>query len=91
MVIILLHRFSTPIASHYGGLKRRVRNQYGQIGSEFQIVITPCEQRLSNYNVPVTNWTCPIDNTLYTFRFIVNTPIFFGGDTYINRYTEKII
>jgi hypothetical protein len=81
--------FSTSIASHYGGLKGRVRNQYGQIGSEFQIVITPCEQRLSNYNVPVTNWTCPIDNTLYTFRSIVNTPIFFGGDTYINRYTEK--
>jgi hypothetical protein len=81
--------FSTKIASHYGGLKGRVRNQYGQLGSEFQIVITPCEQRLSDYNIATPNWTCPIDNVSYNFRTIVNTPIFFGGDTYINRYTEK--
>jgi len=81
--------FSTKIASHYGGLKGRVRNQYGQLGSEFQIVITPCEQRLSDYNIATPNWTCPIDNISYNFRTIVNTSIFFGGDTYINRYTEK--
>jgi hypothetical protein len=81
--------FSLPIASHYGGLKGRVRNQYGQLGSENEIIITPCEQQLQYYNIPVTQWTCPIDNVLYEFNTITRTPILFGGDTYINRYTEK--
>jgi hypothetical protein len=81
--------FSLGIASHYGGLKGRVRNQYGQLGSENEIIITPCEQQLQYYNIPVTQWTCPTDNILYTFKTITRTPILFGGDTYINRYTEK--
>ena len=81
--------FSLPVASHYGALKGRVRNQYGQLGSENQIIITPCEQQLQYYNIPVTQWTCPIDNILYDFSTITRTPILFGGDTYINRYTEK--
>ena len=81
--------FSLQIASHYGGLKGRVRNQYGQIGSEFQIPVTPCEQNLSDYNIPTTSWNCPIDSTQYYFRQIRRSPIIFGGDTYINRYTEK--
>jgi len=81
--------FSLPIASHYGALKGRVRNQYGQLGSEFQIVVTPCEQKLYNYNVPTTSWTCPTDGKTYNFKTITRTPLLFGGDTYINRYTEK--
>jgi len=81
--------FSLTIASHYGGLKGRVRNQYGQIGSESQITITPCEQKLQNYTIAQPTWTCPIDDVFYTFRVIARTPILFGGDTYINRYTEK--
>jgi hypothetical protein len=81
--------FSLPVASHYGALKGRVRNQYGQLGSENEIVITPCEQQLQYYNIPVTQWTCPTNNILYTFSTITRTPILFGGDTYINRYTEK--
>jgi hypothetical protein len=81
--------FSLPIASHYGAIKARVRNQYGQLGSEFQVVVTPCEQKLSNYTVAVTNYTCPKDNKEYIISKIVRTPIIFGGDTYINRYTEK--
>jgi hypothetical protein len=79
--------FSLQIASHYGGLKGRVRNQYGQLGTEFQIAISPCEQQLPKMSV--TDWTCPTDNILYTFKTIKSTPLFFGGDTYINRYTEK--
>jgi hypothetical protein len=81
--------FSLPIASHYGAYKGRVRNQYGQIGSEFQMVISPCEQKLSNYNIPIINWTCPRDSKAYAFKVITRTPVLFGGDTYINRYTEK--
>jgi len=83
--------FSLTIASHYGGLKGRVRNQYGQLGSESQIVITPCEQQLANYNIPnpPLSWTCPKDGKTYYFTVIQRSPILFGGDTYINRYTEK--
>ena len=81
--------FSLGIASHYGALKGRVRNQYGQLGSEFQFAITTCEQKLSNYNIVTTNWTCPTDGKNYTFNIIARTPALFNGDTYINRYTEK--
>ena len=81
--------FSLSIASHYGGLKVRVRNQYGYLGSEFQTTITSCEQKLSDYNIALSNWTCPVDNINYTFRIINKSPIIFGGDTTINRYTEK--
>ena len=81
--------FSLQIASHYGALKEKARNIYGQIGSEFQIPATPCEQQLSKYNIPEMSWNCPIDNTLYYFKKIVRSSIVFGGDTYINRYTEK--
>ena len=81
--------FSLPIASHYGAMKYRVRNQYGQLGSEYQIAITSCEQRLSDYNLPPVPWTCPLDQKTYEFKTIIRTPVIFGGDTYINRYTEK--
>jgi hypothetical protein len=83
--------FSLQIASHYGAIKGRVRNQYGQLGSEFQTVITPCEQKLSNYNVQSISWVCPTTppNQTYFANAISRTPILFGGDTYINRYTEK--
>jgi hypothetical protein len=84
--------FDTPfqfrIASHYGALKGRVRNQYGQLGSVNQIAITPCEQKLSNYAVATIGpYTCAARS--YTYKKITTTPVFFNGDTYINRYTEK--
>jgi hypothetical protein len=81
--------FSLPIASHYGALKARVRNQYGQLGSENQIVISTCEQQLADYTLAHTSWTCPEDSIFYNFTILQRTPLFFGGDTYINRYTEK--
>ena len=81
--------FRLPVTSYYGALKGRVRNQYGQLGSEYQIAVTPCEQKLSSYNVPENTWVCPINSIEYKFKRIVRTPVIFGGDTYINRYTEK--
>jgi len=81
--------FSLRIASHYGALKEKARNQYGQIGSEFQVPVTPCEQQLSKYNIPETSWNCPTNSVQYYFKTISKSPIIFGGDTYINRYTEK--
>ena len=84
--------FSLPIASHYGAIKFRKRNQYGQLESIKQIVITPCEQKLDDSYYVNHLWpeqyTCST-GTQYTINKITLTPIFFGGDTFVNRYTEK--
>ena len=81
--------FSLPIGSYYGGLKFRLQNQYGQLNSVKQIPITPCEQKDLNFepNGPIcnTNGTQEVLN----LNIMPNTPVFFGGDTFINRYTEK--
>lgn len=80
--------FGLPIGSHYGALKGRVRNQYGQLDSVRQIIITPCEQKLSTYDViDIGPFNC--GGLAYTQKKITSTPVFFNGDTYINRYTEK--
>ena len=84
--------FSLPIASHYGAIKVRKRNQYGQLESVKQIAITPCEQKLddgyyANHIWP-EQYTCST-GIQYTINKITLTPIFFGGDTFVNRYTEK--
>jgi len=90
--------FNTQIASHYGAMKLRIRNQYGQLEAIKQIPITPCEQKLTNSNITVLN------NVVYciqsgcnniskpvpiSHKVITKTPVFFNGDTYVNRYTEK--
>lgn len=82
--------FSNPIASHYAGIKVRLRSQYGQLESIKQIVITPCEQKfdystLANGAV-ISCGTCNINKVI---KKIQTSPVFFGGDVYINRYTEK--
>jgi hypothetical protein len=93
------NEFNLPIASHYGGIKFRLRNQYGQLDSVMQIPITPSEQKL-NYNgensvTPKNNFWCTISTpvgpraTEVYLKSIKQTPVFFGGDTYVNRYTEK--
>lgn len=91
--------FNLPIASHYGGIKVRLRNQYGQLDSVKQIPITPYEQKLGyngeNIPQPRSSFTCVINtpngnrNVNVTLKVIAQTPVFFGGDTYVNRYTEK--
>ena len=80
--------FGLPIGSHYGALKGRVVNQYGQLESVRQIVITPCEQKLNTYLLSnIGPFNC--GGLAYTQRKVISTPVFFNGDTYINRYTEK--
>jgi hypothetical protein len=89
--------FSLPIASHYGGIKVRLRNQYGQLQGIKQIPITPCEQKIgsadNNFLSLNTGLVCPTITTtqgsVVINTILTNTPIFFGGDTFINRYTEK--
>ena len=84
--------FTNPIASNYAGLKFNVRGQYGQLDSIAQVIATPCEQRV-DFNSLVemdygANSDCPVD---LTHNIINTTDVFFGGDTYINRFTEKNI
>ena len=76
--------FNREIASHYAGIKVRIQNQYGQLETIKQIPATPCEQKFNYDSIPVTPITAQ-----YNQKIINSTPVMFGGDTYINRYTEK--
>jgi hypothetical protein len=89
-------QFNALIASHYGGIKVRIRNQYGQLEGIKQLPITPCEQKLSNANVYLTPTSatcfesgCNAKRKPVIHKIISRTPVFFNGDTYVNRYTEK--
>ncbi|MEY4332815.1 MAG: Cellulophaga phage phi17:2, partial [Bacteroidota bacterium] len=69
--------FGTTTHSYYAGLKIRLRNQYGQLPSIRQIT-TGCMAKM-----PMTTATTDPSQNL------PNSPIIFGGDVYIGRYTEK--
>lgn len=80
--------FNKNIQSHYGGIKVRIRNQYGQLENIKQVPIGTCEEKFVYNDIPDTT-LAPACNIQYTQKIIQATPILFGGDTYINRYTEK--
>ena len=61
------------ISSHYAAMKFDYENQYGQIDST---ILLPASCRI---DIPA--------NVQATQKF--KSPVVFGGDTYINRYTEK--
>lgn len=91
------NNFINPIASHYVGIKYRIDNQYGQLENIQQIVATPCEQKL-NFNLTGTSpngiSTTSFGSTCGVINFTqkkTSSPVFFGGDTYVNRFTEKNI
>jgi hypothetical protein len=81
--------FNTNIASHYAGIKVKIDNQYGQLQSIKQLPVTFCEQKVNpaDYEPISTGLSCG-NNPVFK-KVITQTPIFFGGDTYINRYAEK--
>ena len=87
--------FSMGIASHYAAVKVRLGNQYGQLQSTYQsikqIVITPCEQKIGTagniFNQYTTSGIC-YDEQVKHLK-LTTTPLLFGGDIFINRYTEK--
>ncbi len=94
--------FNVAIASHYAAIKIRLKNQYGQLQSIKQQAITPCEQRYDGFgnlikNLPSSSFVQPTVETAYTtqvlqtyyHKVISQTDVFFGGDTYICRFTEK--
>ena len=88
--------FSTRMASHYAAVKVRLGNQYGQLFSSYQgvkqIVITPCEQTIGTANNTFTpiqlGVSCPFGSQVIQLT-LDRSPVLFGGDTFINRYTEK--
>jgi len=89
--------FEKPISSWYGGIKVRIQNQYGQLDSVKQIPITDCEEKINFSTLISSSFT--VNGKTYTKRVIpsglnLNSTaapqcLYFGGDTYIQRYTEK--
>jgi hypothetical protein len=82
-----LNAFNARIASHYGAMKVRFRNQYGQMNGIKQIPITSCEQKFEYSALPTQGPVC--SNPGPDQRILPATEPLFNGDTYITRYTEK--
>ena len=88
--------FINKIASHYVGIKYRIENQYGQLDTVQQVVATPCEQKIdfeatSGLNALSETGFGNVCNIVDFKQRKLDTPVFFGGDTYINRFAEKNI
>ena len=85
--------FTNTIASNYAGLKFSIRNQYGQLESIQQIIASNCEQHINFNDLAIYDYAETVPNciTPLILKKISKTPVFFGGDTYINRFTEKNI
>ena len=81
---------SGPIAAHYVGLKLAFSNQYGQLDGIRQIPAPACyidfENDLIKRNLITEDGELEVSNNT-TF----NSRLCFGGDTYLARYTEKVI
>jgi hypothetical protein len=82
--------FSTRIGSHYGAMKIDNDDQYGQLKTITQFPITPCEQKFNYTALPQDTIILPSPvNKIFYQKIITQTPVIFGGDTYITRFTEK--
>lgn len=79
--------FNSTAASYYAALKVRVRNQYGQLNNIIQLPTDSCYSKMKfNSAGQLLDPNDPSGLTVITFT---NTGTIFGGDVYINRYTEK--
>lgn len=91
------YEFQTNIASHYSALKVDIDDQYGQLKSIIQQNATQCEQKFVYSTLPSTTYTVqvsapgvlPVQYASITQKKINQSPVVFGGDTYITRFTEK--
>jgi hypothetical protein len=86
-------RFSTTASSYYAGLKQRIRNQYGQLESIVQVP-TGCTIIVNNNNPITTVDTQPLGSVSLIGnrpqkQTAYDSPVIFGGDIYVGRYTEK--
>ena len=77
---------SSNISAHYCAMKFSIDNQYGQLEDIRQIPIRGCVEYFLPQLAQDASGNLIIDNLV---RF--NSQILFGGDCYINRYTEKTI
>ena len=85
---------TSNIAAHYTALKVKFENQYGQLDQINQIPIKGCVTYFTDYplldeegnTIPFTD-----ENVSENGYGIFKTPSLFGGDCYLNRYSEKII
>jgi hypothetical protein len=66
----------TDVSMLYGALKFNFQNQYGQIEGIKQVPMRGC-----------INFLDPTKPDIFKYR----SEIFFSGDTYVGRYTEKVI
>jgi hypothetical protein len=64
---------TTSISSYYGAVKVAIPSQYGQLDFIKQVPISNCIEKVSTVNPDAT----------------FTSSVMFGGDTYINRFTEK--
>ena len=91
------YEFETNIASHYSALKVDIDDQYGQLRSIIQQPVTQCEQKFVYNNLASTTYTVqvsapgvlPVVYKSITQTKVGQSPVIFGGDTYITRFTEK--
>ncbi len=79
--------FQSKIASHYAGIKVRIENQYGQLDSVKQQIITSCEQKFKYSSLQPVNFS--YNGTAYSLRRLPSTVNMYNGDMYICRFTEK--
>lgn len=72
-------------SSHYTGIKVRIRNQYSQLANIVQLPTDSCYESVAFNNL---GQFIDINNPSIVLQ-TVSTKTLFGGDVYINRYTEK--
>ncbi len=79
---------SKPISMQYGALKFNFQNQYGQLDNIKQTLVLTCASVKSTSLLnSIPNKKTRNKNTNKTFK----SGVIFGGDVYVNRYTEKVI
>jgi len=81
---LLKEEINRTCSSHYGALKVRIRNQYGQLNNIVQLPVGNCYTEVK-YNA-AGNLIDDLGNVIGTTS---KTTTLFNGDVYINRYTEK--
>jgi hypothetical protein len=84
----ITHQADLIIASHYAGIKYRLKNQYGLINTIIQLPITDCEFKFDPNTIPESTVSSFCSYTLKQ-RLVPSTDLLFKGDTYITRFTEK--
>ena len=85
----------SSIAAHYTAIKVKFANQYGQLDQINQVPIRGCVTLFKDQPLRDADGVIiPFDNLnvlSVSGNGIFKTPSLFGGDCYLNRYTEKVI